>query len=75
MIDQTNPTPRLRKAQALTALGAERRGDTLLAEIAHRAWHERWSGVAEQARAARARQARALAMVAMEPKIEHQFTM
>jgi hypothetical protein len=35
--DQTNPTPRLRKAQALTALGAERRGDTLLAEIAHRA--------------------------------------
>jgi hypothetical protein len=50
VIDQTNPTPRLRKAQALTARGAERRGDTLLAEIAHRAWHERWNGVAEQAR-------------------------
>jgi len=50
VIDQTNPTPRLRKAQALIALGRSAEGDALLAEIAHRRWHEQWSGIAEQAR-------------------------
>jgi tetratricopeptide (TPR) repeat protein len=50
VIDQTNPTPRLRKAQALIALGRAAEGDALLAEIAQRRWHDVWSGVAEQAR-------------------------
>jgi tetratricopeptide (TPR) repeat protein len=50
VIDQTNPTPRLRKAQALIALGRSAEGDAVLAEIAGRRWHELWSGVAEQAR-------------------------
>jgi tetratricopeptide (TPR) repeat protein len=50
VIDQTNPTPRLRKAQALIALGRFAEGDALLGEIARRTWHEQWSGVAEQAR-------------------------
>ena len=34
VIDQTNPTPRLRKAQALIALGRDAEGDALLHEIA-----------------------------------------
>jgi len=51
VIDQTDPTPRLRKAQALIALGRTAEGDALLAEITRRRWHEVWSGVAEQARA------------------------
>jgi tetratricopeptide (TPR) repeat protein len=50
VIDQTNPTPRLRKAQALIALGRTAEGDQLLAEIAKRPWHARWEGVAYQAR-------------------------
>jgi tetratricopeptide (TPR) repeat protein len=50
VIDQTNPTPRLRKAQALIALGRSDEGDALLAEIVHRRWHELWSGVTYQAR-------------------------
>jgi hypothetical protein len=58
--DQTTPTPRLRKAQALIALGRSAEGDALLAEIAHRAWHERWNGVAEQARELLERGKRAL---------------
>ncbi|HEX2688128.1 MAG TPA: VIT domain-containing protein [Kofleriaceae bacterium] len=50
VIDQTNPTSRLRKAQALIALGRTAEGDALLAEITHRTWHEQWSGIAYQAR-------------------------
>jgi len=48
IIDQTNPTPRLRKAQALIALGRTAEGDAVLAEIAGRKWHARWDGVTYQ---------------------------
>lgn len=48
VIDQTNPTPRLRKAQALIALGRSAEGDALLHEIAGRKWHDMWSGVVYQ---------------------------
>jgi tetratricopeptide (TPR) repeat protein len=60
VIDQTNPTPRLRKAQALIALGRAEEGDRLLAEIANRKWHERHEWIASQARSLleRARQQR-----------------
>ena len=50
VIDQTNPTPRLRKAQALIALGRTAEGDALLTEIASRKWHDVWSNVAYQAK-------------------------
>jgi tetratricopeptide (TPR) repeat protein len=52
VIDQTNPTPRLRRAQALIALGRIDEGDAQLAEIVndHR-WHDVWSGVVYQAKA------------------------
>jgi hypothetical protein len=30
---------------------ASAKGDALLAEVGHRAWHDPWSGVVEQARA------------------------
>ncbi len=50
VIDQTNPTPRLRKAQALIALGRTAEGDALLAEIANRKWHDMWSNVSYQAK-------------------------
>ncbi len=49
VIDQTNPTPRLRKAQALIALGRTAEGDALLREIGDRKWHDVWSGVVAQA--------------------------
>jgi tetratricopeptide (TPR) repeat protein len=49
VIDQTNPTPRLRKAQALIALGRPGEGDALLGEIVHQHWHDMWSGVVYQA--------------------------
>jgi tetratricopeptide (TPR) repeat protein len=48
-IDQTNPTPRLRKAQALIALGRSSEGDVILAEIGKRKWHDVWSSVVYQA--------------------------
>jgi hypothetical protein len=52
VIDQTNPTPRLRKAQALIALGRTAEGDAQLADIVNdRRWHDVWSGVVAQARA------------------------
>lgn len=51
VIEQTNPTPRLRKAEALFALGRIGEGEALLAEITARTWHPIWSGVAYQARA------------------------
>ncbi len=50
VIDQTNPAPRLRKAQALIALGRTAEGDRLLEEIAGRRWHERHEGTVWQAR-------------------------
>ena len=55
VIDQTNPTPRLRKAQALIALGKIAEGDALLAEITSRTWHDVWSSVVYQARELQAR--------------------
>jgi tetratricopeptide (TPR) repeat protein len=50
VIDQTNPTPRLRKAQALIALGRTAEGDALLTEIANAKWHDIWGSVSYQAK-------------------------
>ncbi|HUJ63195.1 MAG TPA: hypothetical protein VLX92_32075, partial [Kofleriaceae bacterium] len=49
VIDQTNPTPRLRKAQALIALGRRAEGDVLLHDITSAKWHDVWSQVVYQA--------------------------
>ena len=49
VIDQTDPTPRLRKAQTLIALGKTAEGDALLHEIVGRRWHDNWQGVVYQA--------------------------
>ncbi len=49
VIDQTDPTPRLRKAQALIALGRAREGDLLLHDIATQKWHPIWANVVSQA--------------------------
>jgi tetratricopeptide (TPR) repeat protein len=49
VIDQTNPTPRLRKAQALIALGRADEGDKLLEQITKQKWHDVWQGVVHQA--------------------------
>ncbi|MEO8553116.1 MAG: hypothetical protein ABI678_24250, partial [Kofleriaceae bacterium] len=49
VIDQTNPTPRLRKAQALIALGQTREGDQLLHDITNQKWHDLWINVVNQA--------------------------
>ncbi|MGE5181369.1 MAG: VWA domain-containing protein, partial [Acidobacteriota bacterium] len=51
IIDQTNPTPRLREAQALIALGRTAEGDGELREITTRKWHDAWSSVVWQAQA------------------------
>jgi tetratricopeptide (TPR) repeat protein len=50
VIDQTNPTPRLRKAQALIALGRTAEGDALLEQITKAKWHDVWQGVVYQAK-------------------------
>jgi tetratricopeptide (TPR) repeat protein len=50
VIDQTDPTPRLRKAQALIALGRDTEGNALLEQIATQRWHEMWSGTVYQAK-------------------------
>ncbi len=50
VIDQTNPTHRLRKAQALIALGKTAEGDALLEQIATTKWHDMWSGTVYQAK-------------------------
>lgn len=50
VIDQTNPTPRLRKAQALIALGRTAEGDALLQDIVNHKWHDIWSNVPYQAK-------------------------
>jgi tetratricopeptide (TPR) repeat protein len=49
VIDQTNPTPRLRKAQALIALGRTDEGERLLHDITSEKWHDTWSGIVYQA--------------------------
>jgi tetratricopeptide (TPR) repeat protein len=49
VIDQTNPTPVLRKAQALMALGRRSEGAALLKQITQQKWHDVWSGVVYQA--------------------------
>jgi len=49
VIDQTNPTHRLRKAQALIALGRDADGDALLKQITGQKWHEMWASVVYQA--------------------------
>jgi tetratricopeptide (TPR) repeat protein len=49
VIDQTNPTPRLRKAQALYALGRAQEADALLEQITKQKWHAMWQGVVYQA--------------------------
>ncbi len=55
VIEQTNPTPRLRKAQALIAVGRAEEGDALLAEIVSRDWHAMHAGTKETARSLLAR--------------------
>lgn len=50
VIDQTNPTHRLRKAQALIALGRTAEGDALLQDIVSHQWHDVWSNVPYQAK-------------------------
>jgi tetratricopeptide (TPR) repeat protein len=50
VIDQTNPTPLLRKAQALIALGRTAEGDKLLQDISTHKWHDMWSSVVYQAK-------------------------
>jgi tetratricopeptide (TPR) repeat protein len=50
VIDQTDPTPRLREAQVLFALGRAAEGDAILTDITTRTWHDNWSGVVYQAK-------------------------
>jgi len=50
VIDQTNPTHRLRKAQVLIAMGRTAEGDALLEQIATTKWHDMWSGIVYQAK-------------------------
>lgn len=42
VIDQTNPGPRLRKAQLLYALGRSAEADTIVKDAATRKWHDRF---------------------------------
>jgi tetratricopeptide (TPR) repeat protein len=42
VIDQTNPGPRLRKAQLYYALGRTAEGDALVKDAAARRWHDRF---------------------------------
>jgi tetratricopeptide (TPR) repeat protein len=50
VIDQTNPTHRLRKAQSLIAVGRIAEGDALLEQVANGTWHAMWSSTVYQAR-------------------------
>lgn len=50
VIDQTNPTPRLRKAQALLALGQTAEGEALLEQVATGKWHDMWATVVYRAK-------------------------
>ncbi|MFT3692251.1 MAG: VIT domain-containing protein [Kofleriaceae bacterium] len=49
VIDQTNPTPRLRKAQALLALGRKDEARVLVKDITSQKWHDVWSNVLYEA--------------------------
>ena len=51
VIDQTNPTHRMRKAQALIALGRTAEGEAILRDITQQKWHSMWSGTVAQAQA------------------------
>lgn len=51
VIDQTNPTHRMRKAQALIALGRNAEAEAILRDIAQHKWHSMWSGTVAQAQA------------------------
>jgi tetratricopeptide (TPR) repeat protein len=48
VIDQTNPGPRLRKAQLYYALGKTAEGDAIVKDAAPRKWHDRFSNDAYQ---------------------------
>jgi tetratricopeptide (TPR) repeat protein len=50
VIEQTNPTPRVRKAQALIALGRAAEGDALLEQVAKGTWHDIWMSQVYQAK-------------------------
>jgi len=50
VIDQTNPTHRLRRAQALMALGRTQEGEAVLRQIASAKWHPMWEGTVYQAK-------------------------
>jgi tetratricopeptide (TPR) repeat protein len=43
VIDQTNPGPRLRKAQLLYAMGRADEGDAIVKDAAPRKWHDRYA--------------------------------
>ncbi len=60
ILDQTNPTHRMREAQALIALGKTAEGDAILRDVASHHWHERWSSVVYQVKSMleRAKQSR-----------------
>jgi tetratricopeptide (TPR) repeat protein len=51
VIDQTNPTHRMRKAQALIALGRNAEGEAILRDITQQKWHSMWGGTVAQAQA------------------------
>lgn len=51
VIDQTNPTHRIRKAQALIALGRNTDAEAILRDITTQKWHSMWSGTVSQAQA------------------------
>jgi tetratricopeptide (TPR) repeat protein len=55
VIEQTDPTPRLRKAKALIALGKMAEGDALLGQITGGKWNSRWDMVVYEAREVAAR--------------------
>ena len=59
VIEQTNPTPRVRKAQALIALGRTAEGDALLEQVVKGTWHDMWIGQVYQAKSLLARGKRA----------------
>ncbi|MCE9580299.1 MAG: hypothetical protein K8W52_44690, partial [Deltaproteobacteria bacterium] len=50
VIDQTNPTWRIRDAQALFALGRDKEAVAELQDVATRHWHDRWNMVVYQAK-------------------------
>jgi hypothetical protein len=50
IIDQTNPTHRMRKARALYALDRDAEGDAVLEQITKGTWHEMWNGTVYDAK-------------------------